>query len=137
VRDVTINKCTSSLFKEEPHAEPERREDDSVALINLLSSVVVTFTPPPDFQHRRREALQVALRSWSDDDVDALLRHRSMLLFSGASRHAWQHAVRTGVQVELTGGEAAICDWWGATKNLVRRSPERLSISIAFGPKPK
>jgi len=50
----------------------------------------------------------------------------------------WKHAVRTGVQIELENGEMANCDWWGEARNLVRRSPTRMSVVMAFGdPVPK
>jgi hypothetical protein len=51
---------------------------------------------------------------------------------TGSSRREWRHAVRAGVQVQLAGGENAICDWWGTTRNLVRRSPEKVSIAFGF-----
>jgi hypothetical protein len=52
---------------------------------------------------------------------------------TGSSRREWRHAVRAGVQVQLADGSSAICDWWGTTRNLVRRSPEKVSIVFGFG----
>ena len=51
---------------------------------------------------------------------------------TGSSRREWRHAVRAGVQVQLADGEGAICDWWGTTRNLVRRSPEKVAIVFGF-----
>jgi Flp pilus assembly protein TadB len=37
---------------------------------------------------------------------------------------------RLGVQVQLDDGEKALCDWWGSTRNLVRRSPEKVCVCV-------
>ena len=128
-RTLSINKRRNSFFKLDPHIN-DREDGENIFILNLNSNVVYTFTPPGEFQHT--DPVKIATRSWSDQDIDVLLRHRTLLLTSGSSRREWRHAVRAGVQVELAGGEQAICDWWGTTRNLVRRSPEKVSIIFGF-----
>jgi hypothetical protein len=128
-RTLSINKRRNSFFKLDPHIN-DRDDGENIFILNLNSNVVYTFTPPGDFQ--RKDPVKIATLSWSDHDIDVLLRHRTLLLTSGSSRREWRHAVRAGVQVELAGGEQAICDWWGTTRNLVRRSPEKVSIIFGF-----
>ena len=55
----------------------------------------------------------------------------STSLPAGDARDSWLHAIRPGVEVDLADG-AAVCDWWGQTDYLVRRSPSRISIVLAF-----
>jgi len=129
-RTLSINKRRNSFFKLDPHIN-DVDDGENILTLNLNSNVVYTFTPPGAFE--RTDPVQCATRSWSDKDVDVLLRHRSLLLTSGSSRREWRHAVRAGVQVQLADGSSAICDWWGTTRNLVRRSPEKVSIVFGFG----
>jgi len=132
-RDITLNRRENSFFKLDPHTDPVA-DGENIFIISLLSNSVMTIVPPGDFTRKRPG--EISLKSWTDQDIDILLRRRSMLLLSGRSRMPWKHAMRTGVQVEFeTEGkkDLAVCDWWGKTQNLVRRSPQRVSIIIAFG----
>ena len=129
-RAISINKRRNSFFKLHPHIN-DVDDGENIFMLNLNSSVVYTFTPPGELE--RTDPVQCATRSWSDKDIDVLLRHRSLLLTSGSSRREWRHGVRAGVQVQLAGGEEAICDWWGTTRNLVRRSPEKVTVVFGFG----
>ena len=128
-RSLSINKRRNSFFKLDPHIN-DHADGENIFIVNLCSNVVYTFTPPGDFQ--RNDPIQYATRSWSDKDIDVLLRHRSLLLMSGSSRREWRHAVRAGMQVQLSDGDEAICDWWGTTRNLVRRSSEKVAIVFGF-----
>jgi hypothetical protein len=128
-RSITINKRRNSFFKLDPHIN-DIQDGENIFILNLNSNVVYTFTPPGDYQ--RSDPVKCATQSWSDKDIDVLLRHRSLMLTSGSSRREWRHAVRAGVQVQLDGGEQALCDWWGTTRNLVRRSPEKLAVVFGF-----
>jgi len=129
-RTISINRRCNSFFKLDPHIN-DLNDGENVFTLNLNSNSVYTFTPPGKFQ--REDPVQCATQSWSDKDIDVLLRHRSLMLTSGSSRREWRHAVRSGVQVQLDGGADAICDWWGTTRNLVRRSPEKVTIIFGFG----
>uniref|UniRef100_A0A7S0E4S5 Uncharacterized protein n=1 Tax=Hanusia phi TaxID=3032 RepID=A0A7S0E4S5_9CRYP len=131
-RDLTINRRTNGFFKLDPHLDPVL-DGENVFILNLLSNAVITFVPPGEFQ--RKDPVQIALRSWTDQDVDVLMKHRTLVLFSGKSRNSWRHAIRTGLQVEIQGGQEVLCDWWGTPKNLVRRSNDRISLVFAFGGK--
>mmetsp|Transcript_21052 Transcript_21052/g.57796 ORF Transcript_21052/g.57796 Transcript_21052/m.57796 type:complete len:140 (+) Transcript_21052:749-1168(+) len=110
-----------------------------VFVLSLLSSVVTTFSPSEamltasGMGPRRRKASDVGLRSWSDQDIDAICLPRTLLHFSGDARSSWMHAIRPGVHVDLPTGGSAVCDWWGKPDYLVRRNSERISIVVAFG----
>jgi len=129
-RTISINKRQNSFFKLDPHIN-DLDDGENIFTLNLNSNSVYTFTPPGKFQ--REDPIQCATRSWSDKDIDVLLRHKSLMLTSGSSRREWRRAVRSGVQVQLDDGSDAICDWWGTTRNLVRRSPEKITIIFGFG----
>ena len=130
-RDVTINLRDQSFFQLDPHCDPPSDGPD-VFILGLESSVVLTFTPPEGEAPRRREPREVGLRSWSDRDVDVLFEPRSLVHFSGAARHPWMHAIRSGVQVDGADGPIT-CDWWGQPDYLLRRGRRRLSVVLAFG----
>jgi len=131
-RHLTINRRENSFFKLEPQLDPVG-DGECVFIVCLLSNSVITLCPPGEFDRRR--PAEISLESWTDQDVDVLMRRRSMLLLSGMSRNIWRHGIRKGVQVETeTDGnkDLAVCDWWGKKQNLVRRSPQMLSITLAF-----
>jgi hypothetical protein len=135
VRDLTINGRDHAFFQLDPHVDPASDGPD-VFILSLLSSVVLTFTPPDELvplAQRRREGHEVGLRSWTDRDIDVLVQPRTLLHFSGLARSAWKHAIRSGVQVG-TGADAMTCDWWGKNDYLLKRSRERFSMVFAFGP---
>ena len=127
----------------DPHLDPAADGPD-VFILGLGSSAVLTFTPPDDVlaamgePPRRRDPRQIGLSSWSTRDVDVLFQPRSLVHFTSAARSSWMHAIRAGVQVDGVGdgGGAATCDWWGVPEYLVRRSPRRLSIVLAYGEPP-
>jgi hypothetical protein len=79
-RTLSINKRRNSFFKLDPHIN-DVDDGENILTLNLNSNVVYTFTPPGAFE--RTDPVQCATRSWSDKDVDVLLRHRSLLLTSG------------------------------------------------------
>ena len=132
-RDATINIRENSFFQLDPHVDPADDGPD-VFILGLESSVVLTFTPPEDLLPvpRRRDPREVGLRSWSDRDIDVLVRPRTLVHFTGLARSTWMHAIRAGVEVDAADGPAT-CDWWGQPDYLLRRSPRRLSIVLAFG----
>ena len=144
-RDLTINVRDHSFFQLDPHLDPESDGPD-VFILGLESSAVLTFTPPDQVlaaanaAPRRVDPHGVGMRSWTDLDVDALVQPRTLLHFTGDARYTWKHAIRAGVQVDQPAAHdgtvqtAAICDWWGKTDYLVRRSQQRLSVVVAFGP---
>ena len=98
-----------------------------VFVLGLQSDVVFTLTPPHSSAHRNDPA-QVAMSSWSDQDIDVLLKRRGIVGIAGEARNPWRHGIRTGVEV----GEHGICDWFGSTDTLIPRRSERTSIVFAF-----
>ena len=86
-RDATINIRENSFFQLDPHVDPADDGPD-VFILGLESSVVLTFTPPEDLLPvpRRRDPREVGLRSWSDRDIDVLVRPRTLVHFPPASR---------------------------------------------------
>ena len=121
----------------DPHTDPASDGPD-VFILSLLSSAVLTFTPPDDVvppHARRRDGHEVGLRSWTDRDIDVLVQPRTLLHFSGAARDTWRHAIRAGVHIG-EGADAVTCDWWGQNDYLLKRSPRRVSLVFAFGPPP-
>lgn len=136
LRDITINYRQSSTFLLDPHCDPPS-DGNNIFILGLLSDVVLTFTPPTDGSvplppgcKQRTEAGAIALKSWTDADIDVLLRQQALVHFTGAARHPWRHAIRTGVAVGPPYN--GICDWHGDINTLVRRQPQRVSIVLAF-----
>ncbi|KAJ1406324.1 hypothetical protein B484DRAFT_456855 [Ochromonadaceae sp. CCMP2298] len=83
----------------------------------------------------------ISLSSWSDADIDVLLKRRYITHLSGPARYAWKHAIRTGLDVDraglplphdIPGTGPVICDWWGSLEHLVPRGGDRVSIIFAF-----
>lgn len=140
LRDITINYRDKSMFKLDPHCDPSE-DGNNIFIVGLLSDVVLTFTPPSDVDGStvantstamsiRTAPAAIALRSWTDADIDVYLRQNWLAHFTGEARFPWRHAIRTGVDV----GEPynGVCDWWGNLNTLVRRQPQRISIIFAF-----
>jgi hypothetical protein len=159
-RDITVNYRSDGHFKLDAHIDPPA-DGENVCVIGLLSDTVLTFVPPEALPRAggtpgaggtpasapRRSAEEVARRSWSDGDLDALLKRRAMVHFCGDARWRWGHAIRAGVLVPsqphaaggVAGGPPAgegdagvICDWWGSMGVLLKRAPQRVSIVLAF-----
>ena len=144
LRDITINYRSRGMFKLDPHCDPPS-DGENVFIIGLLSDCVLTFTPP-DATEGRRLSLEagvgcgggtmrtaadaIALRSWTDHDIDVLMKKNSIVHFSGAAKTKWKHAIRIGLDV----GEPhnGICDWFGDLDHLILRNSERISIVFAF-----
>jgi hypothetical protein len=85
-RNISVNKRRNSFFKLDPHIN-DIDDGENIFTLNLNSNVVYTFTPPGEFE--RSDPVQCATRSWSDKDIDVLVRHRSLLLTSGLSVCEW------------------------------------------------
>jgi hypothetical protein len=139
LRDVTVNYRTGAHFKLDPHVDP-LPDGENVCVIGLLSDTVLTFVPPDALARiraggaspERRSAEEVARRSWSRGDLDALLKRRAMVHMCGDARWRWGHAIRAGVLAPQPQGADVICDWWGSMGVLLRRAPQRVSIVLAF-----
>ena len=43
-------------------------------------------------------------------------------MLSGSSLREWRYGIRAGLVAEFKGGASGVCDWWGTTENLLRRS---------------
>ena len=144
LRDITINYREQSMFKLDPHCDPPS-DGGNVFILGLQSDVVLTFTPPdanagsrlsllagkPDPGGTMRTAANaIALRSWTDYDIDVLFKENSLVHFTGEAKFVWKHAIRIGLDVaEPYNG---ICDWHGDLDHLVKRNPKRISIVFAF-----
>lgn len=136
LRDITINYRDNSLFKLDPHCDPPS-DGDNIFILGLLSDVVLTFTPPTDGSSplpvgckMRTQAGAISVHSWTDADIDVLLRQQSLVHFTGAARQPWRHAIRTGLDVGPP--YDSICDWHGNLETLVKRQQRRISIVLAF-----
>jgi hypothetical protein len=166
LRDITINFRSNSMFRLDPHVDP-LADGSNVFILNLLTDSVVTFTPDLTTNYTnnnksiskiplkiRTEDMAIALKSWTDDDIDVLVKPRDLLHFTGDARYLWKHAIRTGIEVSLDPPPLAaaaavgvdtpvtvmstnqpvykICDWWGDLNHLSVRSSDRISIVFAF-----
>lgn len=154
VRDVTINYRGNSFFRLDPHVDPSD-DGPTVFILGLLSDVVLTFVPPD--VERRQDPVEVGQNSWTDKDIDVLVRfpaplrilflgrlfvtqrvlpsqvqQRSLLSFSGAARDVWAHAIRGGMEVTEVDGRNSVVDFWGKPDFLLRRNKERISVVVAF-----
>ncbi len=144
LRDITINFRDRSMFRLDPHLDPP---DDGghVFIISFHSSVVLTFTPDQSNQSYlatrrttrgpaplrvRTEEQAIALRSWTDDDIDVLQQPGDLVHFFGDARYVWKHAIRAGIEVGPPYN--GICDWWGDLSHVVKRGPIRISLVLAF-----
>lgn len=141
LRDITINYRVNSMFKLDPHVDPEE-DGTNIFVMGLRSDVVFTLSPTIELlrkemaKHRdfegsmRTNPTAIALRSWTDADLDILLKRRGMVHMFGDARKEWRHCIRTGLEV----GEPinGVCDWWGSTANLIKRDKERISFVFAF-----
>lgn len=144
LRDITINYRTHSMFKLDPHCDPPS-DGENVFILGLQSDCVLTFTPPDAIEGSRLSleaglykgggtmrttADAIALRSWTDHDIDVLMKKNSLVHFTGPAKTLWKHAIRIGLDV----GEPhnGICDWFGDLDHLVKRNPQRISVVFAF-----
>lgn len=103
---------------------------------------MITFSPVLALRSEADRATNPAafgMRSFTDHDVDGILRRRSLVHFAGDARYRWAHSIRPGVAVELseqdgteTRTRACISDWWGTHANILPRKDERISIIFAF-----
>lgn len=147
LRDITINFRSNAMFKMDPHIDPS--EDGSHILhIGLGSDVVFTLTPdtsqlkkyakPEGTKYDIKLPLNIRTvqsaidtRSWTSEDIDALMKRKSLLYICGDARYEWKHAIRSGVDVGAPVN--GICDWWGdINDSLVRRDNERVSIVLGY-----
>ena len=101
-------------------------------ILTLLSGAVLTFSPVDALRADAARACDPArfgMESYTDQDVDCLVRRRSICAFANDARYRWTHAMRPGVAVELQqeGGRpvARICDWWGTRQQLMERKEEQ------------
>ena len=153
LRDITINYRYGGMFRLDPHIDP-LADGGHVFIVGLKSDVVLTLTPDlnqlesilsssEDGKQKSASKLKirtaeeaVALRSWTDEDIDILLRRGSLLHLRGPARYEWKHAIRTGVVVEAETQDGdrrpVICDWLGDINTLIPRQQDRVSVIFAF-----
>ena len=115
LRDITINYRTNGMFRLDPHVDP-LSDGRFVFVLSLDSDVVFTLSPPHSSLHRT-DINQISLYSWSDDDIDILLKRRAIVGITNEARNPWRHGIRTGVDVSNLG----ICDWFGSHDVLLKR----------------
>ena len=163
LRDITVNFRHNGMFKLDPHIDP-LADGGHVFIVGLKADVVLTLTPDlnqlesilspsdttataiaddgvkkknsaPKLRVRMTEEA-IALGSWSDLDIDILLRKGVLLHLRGSARYQWKHAIRTGVVVDAETQEGerrpVICDWWGDINSLIPRKMDRVSVIFAF-----
>ena len=129
LRDCTINHRTGSFFMIHPHVDPPA-DGPHVFLLGILSGAVLTFTPADTAP---RTGLEIEQRSWTDSDLDLLIRRRSLVAFTGPARYEWRHGIRAGFQLQSPElGGPVICDFWGSMKYILPRRQERFSVVLAF-----
>ena len=113
-----------SFFMIHPHLDP-LPDGPHVFVLGLLSGAVLTFTPT-----QQRSGLEAEQRSWSDQDLDVLLRRRSLVGFTGPARYTWRHGIRGGMELRAKelGEQPVVCDFWGSMRLDVSKtsSPEGL-----------
>lgn len=130
LRDCTINHRTGSFFMIHPHVDP-LTDGPNVFVLGILSGAVLTFTP--DGVDGRR-GLEVEEKSWTDQDLDVIIRRRSIAAFTGDARYKWRHGIRAGMQLQAPelGNRPVVCDFWGSMKYILPRKDERFSLVLAF-----
>lgn len=130
VRDVTVNYRSNGFFRLDPHVDPAG-DGPTVFILGLLSDTVLTFVPPD--ARRRQDPVDVARRSWTDEDIDVIMQQRSLVSFSSDARAHWGHAIRGGMEVTEQSGQKSVVDFWGSPGFLLRRASDRISVVVAFG----
>ena len=130
LRDCSINHRTGSFFMIHPHVDP-LTDGPNVFVLGILSGAVLTFTP--DGVDGRR-GLEVEEKSWTDQDLDVIIRRRSIAAFTGDARYKWRHGIRAGMQLQAPelGNRPVVCDFWGSMKYILPRKDERFSLVLAF-----
>jgi len=138
LRDITLNLRTSRVCRLDPHVDP-LEDGPNGFILTLQSGAVLTFSPVDAIRADQKRASNPAvfgMRSFTDNDLDCLLRRRSLCHFSGDARYRWTHAIRPGVVVALQdesgAPRACICDWWGTMENLMERKDDRISLVFSF-----
>lgn len=128
VVDLSMSQ-TSGMGNSEPWSQPAVN-GDVVVLVNLGSDNIFTLTP--SYETRRMDPVLAAVLSWTDYDIDVLLKDRSLLVLSGSSLREWRYGIRAGLVAEFKGGASGVCDWWGTTDCLLRRGKSRMMITVGF-----
>eukprot|EP00438_Fugacium_kawagutii_P014402 Skav204532 [mRNA] locus=scaffold1211:114626:115384:- [translate_table: standard] len=130
LRDCTINHRTGSFFMIHPHVDP-LTDGPNVFVLGILSGAILTFTP--DGVDGRR-GLEVEQKSWTDQDLDVIIRRRSIAGFTGDARYKWRHGIRAGMELQASelGNQPVVCDFWGSMKYILPRKEERFSLVLAF-----
>jgi hypothetical protein len=115
LRDITINFRANGMFKLDPHIDPPL-DGSQIFVLGLKSDVVFTLTPSIENLSENMEQIQkynfklplkirtaedaIALKSWTDEDIDIFLKKNSLLKIENDARYKWKHAIRTGVFVD-------------------------------------
>ncbi|ORX95083.1 hypothetical protein K493DRAFT_315178 [Basidiobolus meristosporus CBS 931.73] len=130
LRDITLDYRTGAFFQLDPQVDP-KDDGPNIAIVNFLSDSVVTFIPPNSTTKWRTNPQEIVSRSWTEEDLDVLVRVGSMCLFNDKARYEWAHAIRTGVY--LPKPHDMFCDWFGDVSYLNKRGNEKYTLTLAYG----
>eukprot|EP00201_Polytomella_parva_P000008 CAMPEP_0175039652 /NCGR_PEP_ID=MMETSP0052_2-20121109/735_1 /TAXON_ID=51329 ORGANISM="Polytomella parva, Strain SAG 63-3" /NCGR_SAMPLE_ID=MMETSP0052_2 /ASSEMBLY_ACC=CAM_ASM_000194 /LENGTH=316 /DNA_ID=CAMNT_0016301593 /DNA_START=28 /DNA_END=978 /DNA_ORIENTATION=+ len=143
LRDVTINYRHSHFFRLDPHLDPSL-DGENICIVGVDSDTVLTLCPLNywnltqaidmikgllTMEDERLHVRKQSKQSWTDQDVDVLVRKGGMVIMSADARWTWTHGTRLGVEVD---GRSGLHDWFGEESNVVLRNPERHSVVFAF-----
>jgi len=128
LRDVSINKRTKGFFFITPHTDP-LTDGPHVFVLGLQSAAVLTFSPANEVL---RQGEQAERHSFTDQDLDVLVKKRSLVGFTKDARYLWKHGMRGGIEMDIPDEGTCRLDFWGNLANVVKRSPTRISLVFAF-----
>ncbi len=157
-RHICVDYYDNSMFREDPGIT-DANAGGNIFVLSLLSDSVLTLSPDiegytkflSEYPHRyrlpisnlstmsntgrtpaiRKDMREVALRSWTDADLDIWARRGHLLHLCDAARNSWKLGIRMGVEGTVE-PYIGVCDWLGSVTSLKPRGKRRIQVTLGF-----